>query len=64
MSLAHPRCCTIKLQVPVSSRGGRPYESRLGTCRTCKKVDSRSLKADGLSRVLSDRFADSINDQR
>ena len=27
-----------QLQVPVSSRAGRPYESRLGTCRTCKRV--------------------------
>jgi len=26
-----------KSQVPVTIRGGRPYESQLGTCHTCIK---------------------------
>ena len=25
----------VKLQIPVSSRADRPYESPLGTCRIC-----------------------------
>jgi hypothetical protein len=28
----------VELQAPVSSRGGRPHEGPLGTCRACKRV--------------------------
>ena len=31
-------CADTKLQVPVSNRKVRPYESQLGTCRTCNVV--------------------------
>ena len=34
-ALAHRRQSSIKLQVPVSIRAFRPYESQSGTCPTC-----------------------------
>ena len=50
-ALAHRRQSSIKLQVPVSIRAFRPYESQSATCPTCSdQGEIRTPKPIGARR--------------